>query len=261
MKEPRGHFFKKVWYRLTRTLPTSLASMAIEKCYAATPDCMEVATMFYGVPRAKVQLKTLGTNTDLFHPVESDSDQMARGSLRQRLGFSPEDIVCVYTGKFAPEKNPLVLAEAIGILSQTDSRFKGLFVGDGVQKDRISSQRNTTTLPFMTHEILAQHYRAADVAVWPRQESMSMLDAASSGLPVVVSNRMGAPERIDGNGKVYKENNVASLVEVLLSFSNEDQRRAYGTAGRRKMLEGFSWIGIAQSLEADFLHALAKNGE
>jgi glycosyltransferase involved in cell wall biosynthesis len=261
MKEPRGHFFKKAWYRLTRTLPTFLASMAVEKCYAATPDCMEVATTFYGVPRAKVELKTLGTTTDLFHPVESDSDRAARGELRQQLGFSPEDIVCIYTGKFASEKNPLVLAQAIGVLSQTDPRFKGLFIGDGIQKDPIAAQPNTKIIPFMTHEILARHYRAADIAVWPRQESMSMLDAASSGLPVVVSNRMGAPERIEGNGKVYKENDAASLVEALVSFSNEDQRRAYGAIGRRKMLEGFSWIGIAQSLEADFLRAVLKKRE
>jgi glycosyltransferase involved in cell wall biosynthesis len=86
-----------------------------------------------------------------------------------------------------------------------------------------------------------------------------MLDAASTGLPLVVSNRMGEPDRLTGNGKVYEENDVGSLVEVLLAFSNAEERRLYGSAGRRKMLERFSWVGIAQSVEADFFRALAKN--
>ncbi len=256
MKQGQAGWLKKMRYRMTRTVPTYLASLAVEKCYAVTPDCADVAARFYGVPRSKMKLLSLGTDTELFHPAESPSDRAARQALRARFGFSDEDIVCVYTGRFSHDKNPLLLAKAIDALSEADPRFKALFIGEGIQKDDIARCRHATIAPFMTHQDLARHYRAADVAVWPRQESMSMLDAAASGLPVVVSNKIGQLERVAGNGKVYDENAVASLSDVLRGFASPDERRFYGDAGRRKMLDGFSWNGFAGVVESDYVAAL-----
>jgi glycosyltransferase involved in cell wall biosynthesis len=255
MKQSGGAWVKKAVYRMTRTVPTSLASLAVERCYAVTPDCGEVAVRFYGVPRAKLKLLSLGTDTSVFHPMESEPDLTARQELRRSLGFADEDIVSVYTGRFSEEKNPLVLARAIDALSELDSRFQGLFIGDGSQRGAIAACRNTTIVPFMTHGNLARHYRAADIAVWPRMESMSMLDAASSGVPVVVSNRIGEPRRVTGNGMMYEENSVGNLMDVLRLLASAEVRRSYGAAGRRKMLEGFSWTRFARSIESDFIGA------
>ena len=85
-----------------------------------------------------------------------------------------------------------------------------------------------------------------------------MIDAAASGVPIVVSNRIGEPGRVTGNGKMYEENDAASLANVLRSFASEDERAAYGAVGRRKMLEGFSWSAFARTVEADFLASIAQ---
>jgi glycosyltransferase involved in cell wall biosynthesis len=255
LKRPGG-LVQKAAYRLTRTLPTRLASAAVDTCYAISPDCAEVATRFYGVPRHKVKLQSLGADTELFHPLETEADLLARSALRRRLGFTDEDIVCVYSGRFSQDKNPLLLAQAIDILSHRDSRFKGLFIGEGVQKSAIAACRNTTVVPFMRHRDLAEHYRASDVAVWPTQESMSMLDAASSGLPLVVSNAVGEVERVKGSGRMYSENDVNSLVEVLSSLGAPTERRTLGAVGRQKMLNGFNWARYAATVEADYRDAL-----
>ncbi len=247
-----GEWAKKALYRLTRTIPTSLSSLAVEKCYAVTPDCGAVAVRFYGVPRSKIKFLSLGTDTDAFHPAECDADRVARSQLRHELGFRDDDIVCIYTGRFSEEKNPLLLAQAIDTLSSNGRGFKGLFIGDGAQRKSIAQCRNTTILSFMTHQDLARHYRAADVAVWPRMESMSMLDAAASGIPVVVSDRIGEPGRVEGDGLMYQENVVSSLVDVLRRLRNPEERRSKGAVGRRKMLDGFSWTRFARVLEADF---------
>jgi glycosyltransferase involved in cell wall biosynthesis len=249
---------RKAAYRMTRTLPTKLASIAIEKCYAIAPDCVEVATRFYGVPRAKIRLQSLGADTDVFHPVETASDALERSALRRRLGFTEDDIVCVYTGRFARDKNPLLLAQAIDALHDRDPRFKGLFIGEGVQKGEIAACRNTAVVSFMTHRSLAEHYRASDIAVWPTQESMSMLDAAASGLPIVVSNNVGEKDRVNGNGRMYDENDVASLMGALSSLASREERQALGNVGRRKMLEGFNWKRYAKVVEADYDEALKR---
>jgi glycosyltransferase involved in cell wall biosynthesis len=255
LKRP-GSPLRKTLYRMTRTWPTSLASRAVERCYAIAPDCVEVAIRFYGVPDEKVRLQSLGADTDLFHPVEGAQDGESRLALRERLGFLGDDIVCVYSGRFSQDKNPLVLAQAIDVLHDRDPRFRGLFIGEGVQKSQIAAYRSTVVMSFMKHSSLAEHYRAADIAVWPTQESMSMLDAAASGIPIVVSNKVGEKDRVEGNGRMYQEGDVSSMVAALSSLSSSEERAALGAAGRRKMVAGNNWKTYARVLEADFEDAL-----
>jgi len=258
LKQP-GSLLKKAMYRATRTWPTHLASLAVERCYAIAPDCVEVATRFYGVPREKVRLQSLGADTDLFQPAETAADMESRSALRRRLGFGDEDIVCVYSGRFSRDKNPLLLARAIDALHDRDPRFKGLFIGEGVQKGEIAACRNTVVVSFMKHRSLAEHYRAADIAVWPTQESMSMLDAAASGIPIVVSNTVGEKDRVHGNGRMYQENDVSSMMEALLGLASREERQALGAVGRHKMLEGFNWKRYAKLVEADYHEALKRS--
>jgi len=112
---------------------------------------------------------------------------------------------------------------------------------------------------FMKHRSLAEHYRAADIAVWPTQESMSMLDAAASGIPIVVSHTVGEKDRVNGNGRMYQENDVASMVDALLSLASREERQGLGAVGRRKMLEGFNWKRYAKLVEADYHEALKRS--
>jgi glycosyltransferase involved in cell wall biosynthesis len=250
-----GAWLKKMAYGLTRTLPTRLASAAVERCYAIAPDCVDVATRFYGVPARKIKLQSLGTDTLLFKPASSPEEVRRRQATRTRLGFVDDDIVCVYTGRFSNDKNPLALAQAVQRLAAEGARCKSVFVGEGPQKDAIAGCKGSTLLPFMRHSELADLYRAADIAVWPRQESMSMLDAAASGLPLIVSDKMGESERVAGNGEVYRENDVEDLACALVRLSDGSRRNQLGAYGREKMLRSFSWSTIAASIASDYVQA------
>jgi glycosyltransferase involved in cell wall biosynthesis len=95
---------------LERWLPGRMVSWATEKYYAISPDCAGVATRFFGVPRHKLEVSPLGVDTEIFHPAASPEARAERTRLRQRLGFREEDIVCVYSGRFGADKNPLLLA-------------------------------------------------------------------------------------------------------------------------------------------------------
>lgn len=259
MKQPHGAVLRKLGYRLTRTLPTMIASTAVEKCYAIAPDCVFVAHEYYGVPQGKTKLQSLGTDTELFRPPTTAAEIERRYAMRHELGYGEDDVVCIYTGRFSADKNPLVLAQAVQRLAADGHRFHGLFVGEGTQKEAIAGCRNSRVLPFMKHTELADHYRIADIAVWPRQESMSMLDAAACELPLVVSNRIGENERVTGNGTVYQEDSAEDLARTLLRFQSQADRKQMGAAGRAKMIKGFSWTSIARSIAADYAASLAAS--
>ena len=85
-----------------------------------------------------------------------------------------------------------------------------------------------------------------------------MLDAASSGIPIVVSSAVGAKERVNGNGRMYEENDVNSMVDVLLSLASREERQALGAVGHRKMLTGSNWKSYARVVEADYHDALKR---
>lgn len=253
LRQPNGFLVKRAIYWLTRTLPTFLASLAVEKCYAIAPDCVDVATRFYGVPADKTKLQSLGTDTDLFRPAASTDELALRRKMRAELGYAESDVVCIYTGRFSKDKNPLVLAQAIDRLCAQQPNFRGLFIGEGPQKDEILHCRSTQVLPFAKHTQLADLYRIADVAIWPRQESMSMLDAAACELPLIVSDQIGENERVAGNGRTYIENSADDLARVILSLSDDLERKSLGAKGRTKMIANFSWSSIAKSIVRDYV--------
>ena len=84
-----------------------------------------------------------------------------------------------------------------------------------------------------------------------------MLDAAASGLPLVVSDQIGERERVIGNGGFYAENDPQSMAQVLAEIGDPETLRRFGVAGREKMLAGFSWTNIARAVEQDYRSALA----
>jgi glycosyltransferase involved in cell wall biosynthesis len=245
---------------IMRTSPGRLISLATEKCYAATPDCAEVAIGFLGVPSHKIDVCPLGVDTELFHPIQNQADRDTRNRLRSQFGFSATDIVCIYTGRFSEDKNPLLLAQAVAHLVAAGEPFRGLFIGNGAQAAAISSFAGCVVHEFVPVHQLADYFHAADIGVWPTQESMSMLDAAACGLPIVVNDTLRATERIEGNGITYQLNDRESLVRALLSLKDPGIRRKLAEAGAEKMAKQFSWEAIARRRLRDYEIALNGRG-
>jgi len=246
--------------RLMRWLPGRAVSACTEKCYAIAPDCADVAVRFMGVPRSKMEVCPLGVDTELFHPAVEERDKRARQELRQRLGFAEGDIVCIYSGRFSADKNPLLLARAVERLGREGTAFRGLFVGQGVQGPAIESCAGCSTHPFVAVQELGEYFRGADVGVWPTQESMSMLDAAACGIPIVANHTMSVPERVNGNGATYRLGDLEDLMRVLRQFEGAQTRERLGAAGARKMAGEFSWESVARRRLADYEHAGLRAG-
>jgi glycosyltransferase involved in cell wall biosynthesis len=242
--------------KATRTLPGWLVSLATEKCYAISSDCAEIAVKFFGVPKNKVDVCTLGVDTGLFYPVSTEADRKKRLTLRQRLGFLDSEIVCIYTGRFAEDKNALLLAQAVAQLAGKGEPYRGLFLGNGPQGEAIEGCAGCQTRPFVPVGELGDFYRASDIGVWPTQESTSMLDGAACGLPIVANHTMSAPERVNGNGATYQLNNLDDLVRVLLELRDPQTRHALGSFGARKMAQDFSWDAVARRRLRDYESAL-----
>lgn len=241
---------------LQRTIHGRIASMVTEKCYAISPDCAEIAKKFFGVPENKIVVSPLGVDTEVFHPASTPAEESARARLRARFRFSECDVICIYAGRFSEDKNPLLLAKAIARLANKGHAFKGLFVGNGPQSSVIAECPGCFTQSFVPISELGDLYRSADIGIWPAQESMSMLDAAACGLPVVANDKMQAHERLEGNGMTYRLHDLDDLERVLLALRGQEVRRQLGFAGAEKMAREYSWRTIASRRLQDYEAAL-----
>jgi glycosyltransferase involved in cell wall biosynthesis len=242
---------------LMRTAHGRFINSFAEKCYGATVDCADVAVRFFGVTRGRIDVCPLGVDTELFRPNNGERGSRDRIALRRRLGFSDSEIICVYSGRFTEDKNPLLLAKAVAQLVHRGEAFRGLFVGDGIQAEAIQAQPGCVTHPFVPVQELGDFFRAAEIGVWPTQESTSMLDAAACGLPIVVNDTLLAKERIAGNGITYRLNDLEDLVRALLSLRDANARKNLGDAGATRMANQFSWAAIAQRRMQDYEAALS----
>ncbi len=241
---------------VTRFLTGRMASYFAERCYAVTIDCAEIASRYYGVQERKVVTMHLGVDTDYFFPVRSTETQAERASLRRELGYAPDEIVCIYTGKMTEVKNALILAQAVNRLRTMGMPYSALFIGDGVQKEEIRGMAHCRVLNLMHFSKLAPYFRASDIGVWPTNESSSMLDAAACGLPLIISDGVVYRDHVNGNGLIYQQNDLNDLVAKLLELSSPETRRELGNCGADKMFEKFSWDSVARRRLADYGEAL-----
>jgi len=241
---------------LLRTLPGRFVSRFAHKCYAVTEDCAHIASRYFGVPCEDVEVMYLGVDTEYFHPAGSLAESRERGWLRRRLGFEEQDIVCIYTGKLLPEKQVGVLARAVGELRRRGLRFRALVVGDGPERALLAQDPSCVLLGFMPFHQLGAYYRAADVAVWPGNESTSMLDAAACGLPVVISDRVEYRAPVEGNGRVFHSGSVEHLSHILEELRDPASRKRLGLNGAARMAREFSWEAVAARRLRDYRAAL-----
>jgi glycosyltransferase involved in cell wall biosynthesis len=229
----------------TRWIPGRFVSLLSERCHAPTVDCAEIAWRFFGVQRRKVEVLHLGVDTDVFHPLKVADAAADRAATRAGLGIGDDDFVVIYTGKITEEKRVDLVPAAVRRLRDQGYKARALVIGSGPAVGDVAAAGEVVMLPYQPYHQLARYYRASDVAVWPTNESTSMLDAAACGVPIVVSDGIIYREHVDGNGLVYRMGDLDSLVAALRELVPMQRRRELGEEGARKMAASFSWSSHA----------------
>lgn len=261
MKQRLARMHQRLYWAIYNATIGRIVAAVSDRCYPISEDSAEIAQRYFGFPEHKISVRSLGVETDLFQPATTPELQQRRSTLRKSLGYSDSDIVCIYTGRFAEEKGPHCLAEAIGLLRSQGLPFKALFMGDGPEEyvSKIREVEGCEVHPFVVTQDLAQYYQAADIGVWPKQESTSQLDAIACGLPIILSDRVHVTERVDGNGLLYVEGNSSSLADRLREIMDPGLRQKMGAVGVEKVQKSFSWKDLACKYVKDYQSAIQES--
>lgn len=187
---------------------------------------------------ARLALWPGGVDADLFQPARRSA------AMRERLTEGhPESPLLLYAGRLSPEKD----IERIKPILQALPHVRLALVGGGPHQKAL--QQHFAALPvffagFLHGEELAQAFASSDIFVMPsRTETLGLviLEAMSSGLPVVAARAGGIPELIEDkvSGYLFDDESqaVAAVRELLLSH---EKRAAMGEIARARAA-GHSW--------------------
>ena len=218
-----------------------------------TSEAMMDQLRQHGIHR--VALWPGGVDTARFHPDRRSAEMRAR-----LTGGHPESPLLVYVGRLSAEKDVERLKPVLEALPGA----RLALVGDGPQRKAL--EEHFAGLPvhlagFLRGAELAAAFASSDVFVMPsRTETLGLvvLEAMSSGLPVVGARAGGIPEMIvDGvTGSLFDtEAEAVQAIRPLLECS--EKRRSFGQAARAHAIE-HSWKAATVHLLEHYKTACAS---
>lgn len=189
-----------------------------------------------------------GVDIDRFAPGPSD--------LRARWGIGPDERVLVLARRLVEKNGVIWFARALALMG--DTPFRVVVAGDGPERAgmveclaRAGVADRVVFLGSVPNTDMPAIYRACDIAVLPslaEATSITGLEAMACGLPLVGTRVGGIPTLIDEERTgllVPPRDPDAMALALRRLLKAPDLSRAMGEAGRRKVVEGFSWPQIA----------------
>ncbi len=210
--------------------------------------------MDQGVDPSRLFIFGRGVDTELFRP-----DRRSR-SMRHRMGSRSATII-LYVGRLSREKGLDVLAAAHRLAAQSNPEIELALVGEGPYGAALAELLDGTKHRFLgplTGPALSSAYASADAFCLPsRTETFGqvVLEAAASGLPVIVTDRGGAHESViaDETGLIVPADNPRALAEAInLLATDPDLRRRLGSRGRLRATERSGWAELFGQLAASY---------
>ena len=203
-----------------------------------------------GIPLSQAPWISVGSDTMLFHP-----DNEAKMRFRHKYEISQDDFVVLYAGKLDESKGGMLLAQAIQKKMQTNKEVTFLIIGKAVgeygrqvEETLKASKNRVLRFPTQKYEDLVGFYQAADMAVFPRQCSLSFYDVQACGLPVVFEDDVVNVGRAkNDNAVTFIEGDTADFrkkIEYIINLSKAEFSHMQ-MAAQQYVSENFDYKKIA----------------
>jgi glycosyltransferase involved in cell wall biosynthesis len=208
----------------------------------------------------RVEVWSRGVDAEHFHPRQRDE------ALRRRLALKPEDVLLLYVGRLAYEKNlPALMAAFARLRRQTAGQrvLLGL-VGDGPLAAGLRSQQppDVVFAGEQHGQALARWYASADVFAFPSlSETFGnvVLEAQASGLPVAAFEGPALAERVtpEVDGLLVPPDGDLAVALARLC-ADRTLRQAWGQTARAKAVRQ-GWGAIFDVLERRYCDIVAQH--
>lgn len=218
-----------------------------------------------GLPAAKLRVVRSAVDGGAFDVA------CQREPVAAALGVPAEGLWIGVVAQLIPRKGHGYLLAALPALIADFPQLQLILFGQGPLEADIRRRLAEAGLSERVHLVgfrrdLAQCLACLDLLVHPATMEglgVSLLQAASAGVPIVASRVGGIPEAVaDGHtGLLVPPRDVAALVQACRALLGDRQRRRQmGEAGRRRMRAAFSAAAMAAGNLDVYRELLARSG-
>jgi sugar transferase (PEP-CTERM/EpsH1 system associated) len=219
-----------------------------------------------GVPRGRIAQIYSGVDSDRFRPREN-----ARPLVLPEDFLDAAECVIGSVGRMAAVKDyPTLVRAFIRLLEATPDgrrRLRLVIVGEGESRaecERLLRAAGAFALAWLPgpRDDVPELMRALDVFVLPSLGegiSNTILEAMSTGLPVVASRVGGNPElvREHETGTLFPAGDAEALAQALLPYvTDPEMRGTQGSAARRRVEKEFSMDAMVRAYDDLYAHVL-----
>lgn len=252
---PHGMFFLGDHTPLKRRLflaAEQVGGLLCQRMIATSPSEYDLIVRHRIAPAERVVCIEYGIETN---PLPATYD---RAATRAALGLPPEAPAIGTAARVAPQKNPLLFVEAAARVLQNLPEARFLWCGDG--ELRTTAEQRAVALGiaercrFLGHREDAAQVLAALDLFWltSNYESFGMATAEAMALerPVVATDVLGTRDVVAPGvtGLLVPPRDPQALAAATIELlRNPERARAFGRAGRQRVLERYTIDRMARS--------------
>jgi len=209
----------------------------------------------YDINKREIKLIPLGADSDLFAP-----NKGKRESVRSRLSVRRGEKLIIYAGKITSNKDVDILLLAFSKLILEGIKAKLLIVSGGdskyvkklkdlVKREKIEDK--VIWVGMVRNHKLVEYYNASDLGIWPGNSSVTIIEAMSCGLPVILPERISYKQTSDHllknkNGASFKRGSVSDLAKTIRKIVTDKNLRRMGNRSRKLVEKEYSWKQLAK---------------
>jgi glycosyltransferase involved in cell wall biosynthesis len=221
---------------------------------------------YYKVKEAKIRVIHNGVDVDKFQPVAD------KRKAKEELGFNPDDKAILSVGRLYARKGLFTLIESMVPVTRKFRNAKFIIAGKGLSDEmrklvnyatKLGVKDNIVFTGYFPDKKLPRLYQAADIfafSTFYENLPFAVLEALSTGLPVVTTNVGGIPEMIDSgkDGFLVEPADSRALADRILHYLEHPAAASeMGVRARRNIEDNFDWRLIVKKVVKVYDEALS----
>ena len=226
-----------------------------------------------------------GCDHKVFRPpnIDDEAEQLEHERIRQLYGCGDEESLnysaetntpmLLAVGRLVARKGYMTLLRAMPAILQENPNAKLVIVGRGHMKSSLEKNAKKLGISDSIHiqsslsfEELAQHFRSADLVVYPSYyegQGLIPLESLASGTPVATVNQEPLTEMVDDSvGGLFKRGEPEDLARCVNEMLASEETTKKAILGRERVLSRYTYEHNASDYVAVFNRAIEKrNGK
>lgn len=178
-----------------------------------------------------------------------------------------KDVVLLHVGRFAPQKNHLLLIETFALAVKEYPRMQLWLVGDGPLRSEMEmhvKEKNLDKIVVFIGVVPNERDFLADCDLFVLSSDwegvpLTVLEAMAASKPVIATAVGGVPELVENGvtGILVPPRDPEALAQVIIRLAKDpDLRQRMGEAAQKRALDRFDISQTAKEYEALYLRLL-----